>query len=130
MEKILSVAACAAFLLGGASLAQAEFPTFEIMGFPITAHQILTADSAQLKERSPTSTLTLHGMPASPHQIALMTPRIRMTEQQVADKLTKDGFLRLQVELPTEYTFFGYRGGELIKVTVDSRTGKLHWPPR
>jgi len=43
--------------------------------------------SGGVQEQSLTSALTIDGMPASPHQIAVISPR---TEQQVANKLNTD----------------------------------------
>jgi hypothetical protein len=78
--------AATVLMLGGASAAAAELPTYEIMGFPITQHQLAAVNSAHVQERSPSPTLTLGGMPASPHQTAVLMPRSRITEQQVAGK--------------------------------------------
>src|SRR6266513_5846858 len=75
----LSIGAIAAFLLAGVTAAAAELPTYEVMGFPITQHQLVTIGSAHVQERSPTPTLMLGGMPASPHQIAVLTPRPKLT---------------------------------------------------
>jgi hypothetical protein len=73
--------------------AGAGLPTFELMGFPITRHQVQVTGAADLQERSPTGTLALGGMPASPHQIAVLTPRPRMANEQTpANLLTKAGF--------------------------------------
>ena len=66
-----SIVATAALLLGGPGAAAAELPTYEVMGFPITQHQLVPIGSAHVQERSPTPALTLGGMPASPHQIAV-----------------------------------------------------------
>jgi len=71
----LSIGAIAAFLLAGVTASAAELPTYEVMGFPITEHQLVAIGSANVRERSPTPTLTLGGMPASPHQISVLTPR-------------------------------------------------------
>ena len=70
-----------AVMLDRASAAASELPTFELMGFPITRHQIALLGAAQIRERSPTPTLALAGMPASPHQVAVLTPRRRATEE-------------------------------------------------
>jgi hypothetical protein len=86
MKNLFSIAAIAALMLGRASASAAELPTFEFMGFPITAYQFSVLGSAHIKERSPTPTLTLAGMPASPHQVSVLTPRPRTTEQQIAEK--------------------------------------------
>ncbi len=74
-----SIVATAALLLGGPGAAAAELPTYEVMGFPITQHQLVAIGSAHVQERSPTPALTLGGMPASPHQIAVLTPRSKLT---------------------------------------------------
>jgi hypothetical protein len=75
MRNLFSIAATAAFVLGAAGAAAAELPTFEKMGFPITLHQVQVVGADHVQERSPTPTLTLGGMPASPHQLAVLTPR-------------------------------------------------------
>jgi hypothetical protein len=76
-------------MLSGAGTSAAEFPNFELMGFPITPHQVAVVGSAHVQEQSPQFTLTLGGMPASPHQVAVLTPRSRPTEAAAA--LTKNG---------------------------------------
>ncbi len=81
--------AATALMLGGAGAAAAELPTYEIMGFPVTPHQVSVVGSAHVQERAPTSTLTVAGMPASPHQIAVLTPRPRMIEGQIVKVLDR-----------------------------------------
>jgi hypothetical protein len=46
--------------------------------------------SANIQEQSPTKSLVLGGMPASPHQVAVLTLRLRETRRS-ADKLTQAG---------------------------------------
>jgi len=92
MKNLFSIAAIAAVMLDGAGVAAAELPSFEMMGFPITRHQVPVVGAAHVQERSPTSTLTLGGMPTSPHQMAVLTPRPRMTEKATAANLTKAAF--------------------------------------
>ena len=75
-----------AVMLDRASAAAAELPTFELMGFPITRHQIALLGAAQIRERSPTPTLALAGMPASPHQVAVLTPHRRPTEEPATNE--------------------------------------------
>jgi hypothetical protein len=90
MNKVL--VAGAALLLCTVSAALAEYPNFEINGFPITRHQMVAVSTGQIRESAPTPTLTVAGMPASPHQVAVLTPRIKLTQQQVTPKLTKVRF--------------------------------------
>ena len=77
----LSIAAATTLMIGGVAATAAELPTYEVMGFPITPHQLVALGPANAQERAPAVTLTLAGMPASPHQIAVLTPRQRTTEQ-------------------------------------------------
>ncbi len=78
-----SFALTAVLLLSGLSVAAAEPPTFEILGFPLTAHQLTALNSGAVRERSPAPTLTVVGMPASPVQILILTPR---PKQEIAVK--------------------------------------------
>src|SRR5260370_13796545 len=80
----LSIAAAAALMLGGVGATAAELPTYEVMGFPITPHQLVALGPADAEQGLPASTLTKAGIPASPHQIAVLTPRQRVIDQQIA----------------------------------------------
>lgn len=50
-------------------------PTFEVTGFPISGHQVAVLGSARVEESAAAPTLMLAGMPASPSQIDILTPR-------------------------------------------------------
>jgi hypothetical protein len=78
MEMIMyrtSLVATVAIMLSGAAAAAAELPTYEIIGFPLTEHQLTVLNSSLIQERSPAADLTIAGIPASPAQIAVLTPR-------------------------------------------------------
>jgi hypothetical protein len=76
MKRLVLFAAVAVALLEGVDVAAAaELPTYESRGLPITALQASVVGSAHVQEVSPVPTLTLGGMPASPHQIAVLTAR-------------------------------------------------------
>lgn len=85
MKKLLLIGAVPA-ILAVTSAAAAELPTFERMGFPITAHQVAVLGAANVQEQAPTPSLTHGGMPASPHQIAVLAPRPGVTVQATAAK--------------------------------------------
>ena len=114
-----------ALSLGGASAANAEMPVFELWGFPISSHQVQVVGSAHIRERSAPATLTLSGMPASPHQVAVLTPRPRLSEQQVRDRLETNGFSQVRFLVPSEYTIMGLQDSGWVTLTVDSRTGEV-----
>jgi len=75
MKTAFLMAAIAAVIVVDSSAGAAELPNFELMGFPITRHQVALIGGANLQEQSLTPTLTFGGMPASPVQIAILTPR-------------------------------------------------------
>ncbi len=79
----VSLALATALLSSAAAAAAAELPTFEIMGYPLTQHQLTVLNSGIVQERSPVANLTVAGMPASPVQIAILTPR---PKQEIAAK--------------------------------------------
>lgn len=54
-----------------------QLPAFEITGFPITRHQVAVLGSAQVEESAATPMLMLGETPASPSQIAILTPRAK-----------------------------------------------------
>jgi hypothetical protein len=91
MKRLVLFAAVAVVILEGVDVAAAaELPTYESMGFPITALQFSVVGSAHVQEVSPVPTLTLGGMPASPHQIAVLTAR-KNSVGKLAEKPTTGG---------------------------------------
>lgn len=83
MKILFAVAATATLALSIADAAAGEL-TYELTGFPITPHQFSVLRSANVKEQSPSPSLTMAGMPASPHQVTVLTPRSRITEEVAA----------------------------------------------
>jgi hypothetical protein len=80
----ISITAVTALVLGTMGASAGELPQYEVAGFPISPHQVSVRGSSGVQEQSPTPTLTLNGMPASPHRLAVI--RARPT-QQVGKKL-------------------------------------------
>jgi hypothetical protein len=81
MKNAFLMAAIAAAILVGTGAEAAELPSFDLWGFPITWHQVAVLGGENIHEQSPTPTLMFGGMPASPSQIAILTPRLRMTSK-------------------------------------------------
>jgi hypothetical protein len=77
MKNLFSFAVTAALMMGGVGATAAELPIYEVMGFPISPHRLVAPGPANAQEQAPAVTLTLAGMPASPHQIAVLMPRQR-----------------------------------------------------
>jgi hypothetical protein len=81
MKTLFAMAATGTLLLSGIASAQ-EFPSYELSGFPINPCQIsVLGATANLKEQSPSTPPTVGGMPASPLQIAVLTPRQSAPEE-------------------------------------------------
>jgi len=74
MRNRLAIAAAAFMMLSGDVLA-AQLPSYEISGFPVTPHQASVIGSGSVQEKVPGPGLTVNGMPASPDQIQVLTPR-------------------------------------------------------
>ena len=102
MKNLLSIAAITAVILGGAGSEAAELPSYELMGLPITPHQFSVVGSAHVEEQSPSALLTMAGMPASPHQVVVLTPRPRPTEELAAtNPIAAASFLNSLKKKPT-----------------------------
>ena len=71
----------------GAPVASAgqQPPQYEVTGFPISPLQMSVVRPGGIQEEPPVAGLTMDGMPASPHQIAVIRG------QQIAHKLKTDG---------------------------------------
>ena len=74
MKRLFLLAAVAAVITQGAGVAAAaELPAYELAGLPISAHQISVVGPSHVQEALPAATLMASGMPASPHQVAVLT---------------------------------------------------------
>ena len=79
MKRALLTAAIAAAAIRGAAARAAEIPGYELEGLPITPHQVAVLGPAHIREQPVVPLLTVREMPASPSQIAILTPHQRMT---------------------------------------------------
>ena len=82
--KYLFLIAAAALVAGGVGATAAELPAYQAGAFPITRHQVAVVGAAGVEEQSASPTLTLGDMPASPLQVAVLTPRTMKIGQQAA----------------------------------------------
>jgi len=83
----ISIPTVTALVLGTLGASAGELPQYEVAGFPISPLQISILGSSDVQEQSPTPTLTLNGMPASPHQLGVIRSR---PTHQIAEKLNKE----------------------------------------
>jgi|SRR5689334_1547928 len=75
MAKLSSFSAATFLLFGSTGAAFAESAGFEAQGFPISLHQAQVTGLTDIRETAPRPTLVVVGMPASPHQLAVLLPR-------------------------------------------------------
>ena len=76
--RVLSMVAAAGFVLANGTGAFAgELPSFEARSLPISSVQVQVLGATDVQEQAPAATLTAAGMPASPMQIAVLTPRAK-----------------------------------------------------
>jgi hypothetical protein len=81
-----SIPALAVLVFGASGAYAGELPQYEVQGFPISPVQFSLLGSGGVQEQSPTPNLTMHGMPASLHQIAVIGHR---TKQHFAGEPNK-----------------------------------------
>jgi hypothetical protein len=93
MKIVLSIATAAMVIANGAGAMAAELPTFEVTGFPISPVQAQLVGAANVQEQSQVAALVPDGMPASPHQISVLTPRAKRTPAAIAPAVTTAGFV-------------------------------------
>ena len=79
LVKTLLASTVLAFALVEGGAVAAELPTFEISSLPATPLQVAVMGGTGVQEQAATPTLTRNEMPASPHQLSVLTPRHKTT---------------------------------------------------
>jgi hypothetical protein len=73
-KRYRTLAAAAILMLGVASATAGELPSYNLAGFPITPHQMsVLGQSGYVRERPAAPMILREGMPACPHQIAVLS---------------------------------------------------------
>ncbi|WP_027552697.1 hypothetical protein [Bradyrhizobium sp. Cp5.3] len=76
--RVLSMIAVAGAMIASATSAFAgELPSYEVKSFPISATQVQVLGGAGVQEQSTAPALTIAGMPASPAQVSVLSPRAK-----------------------------------------------------
>jgi hypothetical protein len=76
------LAAAAILMLGMAGATAGELPRYDVAGFPVTPLQMsVLGQSGDVREQPAAPTLLRDDMPASPHQIAVLSRRPATTAQ-------------------------------------------------
>lgn len=84
--RILSMIAVAgAMITSTASAFAGELPSYEVTSFPISAMQVQVLGGTGVQEQSTAPTMIVAGMPASPAQISVLSPRVKRLASADAD---------------------------------------------
>ncbi|MDF0518196.1 hypothetical protein P0R31_13235 [Bradyrhizobium yuanmingense] len=76
--RVLSMIAVAGAMIASSTAAFAsELPSYEVTSFPITTTQVQVLGGAGVQEQSANPAMIVAGMPASPVQVAVLSPRIK-----------------------------------------------------
>lgn len=76
--RVLSMIAVAGAMIAGSTAALAsELPSYEVTSFPITATQVQILGGAGVEEQSASPAMIVAGMPASPVQASVLSPRAK-----------------------------------------------------
>jgi hypothetical protein len=122
MKALNAITATATLLLGGATVVLAQAVPFEEKGLPITLHQAQLMGLDDIFEQLSDLIPTVDSMPISPLQALVLEPRSRLTQEQVALKLTGAGYTNVNFEA-SDYNVSATINGALVKLRINSATG-------
>ncbi|MDA9533672.1 hypothetical protein [Bradyrhizobium sp. CCBAU 25338] len=77
MRVLSMIAVAGAMIAGSAGAFATELPSYEVTSFPISATQVQVLGGAGVEEQSAAPAMTVAGMPASPAQVSVLTPRVK-----------------------------------------------------
>jgi hypothetical protein len=71
------IAAASAVIASSTGAFATELPSYEVNSLPISATQVQVLGGAGVEEQSAAPTLVVAGMPASPAQVSVLSPRAK-----------------------------------------------------
>lgn len=77
MRVLSMIAVAGAIIANSAGASAGELPSYEVKSFPISATQVQVLGGAGVEEQSVAPTMTVAGMPASPAQVSVLSPRVK-----------------------------------------------------
>lgn len=77
MRILTMIAVASAMIAGTAGAFAGELPSYEVSSFPISATQVQVLGGAGVEEQSTTPAMIVTGMPASPAQMSVLSPRVK-----------------------------------------------------
>lgn len=84
--RIFSMIAVAGALIASTAGAFAgEIPSYEMQSFPISTMQVQVLGGAGVQEQSTAPAMIVAGMPASPAQMSVLSPRVKRLASATSD---------------------------------------------
>ena len=77
MRVLTMIAAASAVIASSAGAFATELPSYEVKSLPISATQVQVLGGAGVEEQSAAPTMIVAGMPASPAQVSVLSPRVK-----------------------------------------------------
>ncbi|WP_128926770.1 hypothetical protein [Bradyrhizobium guangxiense] len=77
MRVLTMIAVAGAVIASSASAFAGELPSYEVQSLPISATQVQVLGGAGVEEQPATPTMIVAGMPASPVQVSVLSPRAK-----------------------------------------------------
>jgi hypothetical protein len=77
MRVLSMIAVAGAMIASSAGAFAGELPSYEVKSFPISAMQVQVLGGTGVEEQSVTPAMIAAGMPASPAQISVLSPRVK-----------------------------------------------------
>lgn len=77
MRVLTTIALASAVIASATSAFGGELPSYEVQSLPISATQVQVLGAAGVEEQSGAPTIIVAGMPASPVQVSVLSPRAK-----------------------------------------------------
>jgi hypothetical protein len=77
MRVLSMIAVAGAMIVSSAGAFASELPSYEVKSFPISTTQVQVLGGAGVEEQSAAPAMIVAGMPASPAQMSVLSPRVK-----------------------------------------------------
>ncbi|WFU27927.1 hypothetical protein QA649_17420 [Bradyrhizobium sp. CB1717] len=77
MRALSMIAIAGAMIASSAAAFAGELPSYEVKSFPISSTQVQVLGGAGVEEQSTAPAMIIAGMPASPAQVSVLSPRVK-----------------------------------------------------
>ena len=77
MRVLTMIAVASAVIASPTGAFASELPSYEVQSLPISATQVQVLGGAGVEEQSTAPAMIIAGMPASPAQVSVLSPRVK-----------------------------------------------------